>query len=310
MAKKQSSKKSSKKTAATKKTARTTAAKKSLAKSVAKSTAKSATKSAGKGTATVSASRKSSPSTLAAQIDVRQSSEYVRQNWWSWSVWIEAPSNVLSNIEYVNYKLHSTFADPVRHHTNSKEKFLLKSAGWGEFAINAEIKPKDGNAFTKRHWLTLEYPQAAQTTKSGAMSIKSPEDRRPTVFLSAGLSDLRMSNTLAQALRQKGIEVSKSDEFSPDLPWDVAISEKIKNADLMVVLISGRPTSSTIGEIYSAKNRKSPLPILPILIGPETMVPDELKSSQAITLKEAADGIAPDVAMQIIDRIKKLPPKH
>src|SRR6185369_12353366 len=296
MAKKQSSRKSSKKTAATKKTARAVVAKKSLAKSPAKSAT------------TVSAARKSSPPTLAGQIDLRQSSEYVRQNWWNWSVWIEAPANVLSKIEYVNYKLHSTFTDPVRHQTNSQQKFLLKSAGWGEFTINAEIKPKDGNAFTKRHWLTLEYPQSAPAIKSASTSIKKAKPRS-SVFVSAGLSDLRMSNALAQALRKSGVEVSKADELSPDLPWDVAISEIIKNADLMVVLISGRPTSSTMAEIHSAKARKSPLPILPILIGPETTVPDELEDSQPIHLKEANNEIAADVAMQIIDRFKKLPPK-
>jgi pYEATS domain-containing protein involved in immunity/TIR domain-containing protein len=306
MAKKQSSKKSSKKTAATKKAAKATAAKKSLARSVAKSAAKSIGASPAKNVATVSAARKSSPPTLASQINLHQSSEYVRQNWWNWSVWIEAPANVLSKIEYVNYKLHSTFADPVRHHTNSQQKFLLKSAGWGEFTINAEIKPKDGNAFTKRHWLTLEYPQTAQTTKSASTSIKK-EKRRPTVFLSAGLSDLRMSNALADALKKSSIEVLKTDALSPDLPWDVAISEIIKKSDLMVVLISGRPTSSTIGEIYLAKDRK--LPIVPVLIGPDTTVPDELEGCQAINLKEANDGIAGDVAIQIIDTIKKLPPK-
>lgn len=295
MAKKQSSKKSSKKTAAKKTTAKATTARKSLAKSAAKSAA------------TVSASRKSSPPALASQIDVQQSSEYVRQDWWKWSVWIEAPSNVLNKIEYVNYKLHSTFANPLRHHTNSQEKFILTSAGWGEFTINAEIKPKDGDAFTKRHWLTLEYPQTTPATKSAATS-SNKQKRRPTVFLSSGLSDLKFSNALAQALRKKNIEVSKAGELSSDLPWDVALTEMIKNADLMVVLLSGRPTSSTMGEIYSAKSKK--LPILPVLIGPETIVPDELAGSQPINLKEAdEEWIAPDVALQIVDRIKKLPPK-
>jgi len=295
MAKKQSSaKKSSKKTAAKKKTTKAVAAKKS-----SRSAKKSAASLAG-------ASRKSSAPRIADQIDVQQSSEYVRQNWWNWSVWIEAPPNVLSNIEYVNYKLHSTFADPVRHHTNSQQKFMLKSAGWGEFAINAEIKPKNGSAFTKRHWLTLEYPPA-KAPKGGSVSVK-PKRQQRTVFLSSGLSDLGMVNALANALRKRSINVFKADELSPDLPWDVAINESMKTCDLMVVLLSGRPTSSTMREISSAKERK--LPIVPVLIGTDATLPPELKDIQAINLKvDDADKIAPDVAIQLIDIIKRLPQK-
>src|SRR6185503_20212345 len=162
MPKKQAAKKSSKKTATKKKTAKASAAKKSLARSVKRSAKKSVKRSAKKSAVSYGASRKFSPPTVADQIDVHQSSEYVRRNWWNWSVWIEAPSTVLNDIEYVDYKLHSTFSDPVQHRTNPQEKFLLESSGWGEFTINVEIKPKNGKAFTKRHWLTLEYPEPAQ----------------------------------------------------------------------------------------------------------------------------------------------------
>jgi transcription initiation factor IIF auxiliary subunit len=313
MANKTTSRKASKKTAAKKKTAKVSAVKKSFAQSAKKAAKKTAKKlvkrSAKKSFVSVGASRKSSPPSVADQIDVHQNSEYVRRNWWNWSVWIEAPSTVLNDIESVDYKLHSTFPDPVQHRTNRQEKFLLESSGWGEFTINAEIKLKNGKALTKRHWLTLEYPQAAEAVDRGSFSIKE-ESRRPNVFLSAGVSDLTMSNALAQALRQQNINVLKADELSMDLPWDVAIGEMVKNADLMVVLLSGRPTSSTMREIYSAKDRKPPLPIVPIVIGLDTMVPDELGDVQAINLKDAdVDGIAGDVAMQVIDRIKMLPPK-
>lgn len=311
MPKKQASKKSSKKTAAKKKTVKAPAAKKSLKRSAKKSVKKSVKKSAKKSAISFGASRKSSPPSVADQIDVQQSSEYVRRNWWNWSVWIEAPSTVLNDIEYVDYKLHSTFSDPVQHRTNPQEKFLLESSGWGEFAINVEIKLKNGKAVTKRHWLTLEYPAAAPAEKSVSVSVKETKKaQRANVFLSAGVSDLTMVSALAEALRKRNINVLKADELSPDLPWDVAINEMVKTADLMVVLLSGRPTSSTMREIYSAKDRKVPLPIVPIVIGLDTVVPDELEDTEPINLKDAdADGIAGEVAMQLIDRIKKLPPK-
>jgi hypothetical protein len=315
MANKTTSRKASKKTAAKKKTAKVSAVKKSFAQSAKKAAKKTAKKlvkrSAKKSFVSVGASRKSSPPSVADQIDVHQNSEYVRRNWWNWSVWIEAPSTVLNDIEYVDYKLHSTFVDPVQHRTNPQEKFLLKSSGWGEFTINLEIKPKNGRAFTKRHWLTLEYPEPAQAEKNASISIRETKKaQRANVFLSAGVSDLTMVNALAAALRKRSINVLKADELSPDLPWDVAISEMVKTADLMVVLLSGRPTSSIMREIYTARDRKVPLPIVPIVIGLDTIVPDELEAYEPINLKDAdADGIAEQVAIQVIDRIKKLPPR-
>ena len=296
---------------AKKKTAKATAAKKSSAKSAVKSVKKSAKRSAKKSAIATSAFRKTSPPSVADQIDVQHSSEYVRRNWWKWSVWIEAPATVLNDIEYVDYKLHSTFPEPLQHRTNPQEKFLLTSSGWGEFTINVEIKPKNGRAFKKRHWLTLEYPESTQTERIGSVSTREEKkEKRANVFLSAGVSDITMATALAEALRKRKINVLKGDELPTDLPWDVAINEMVKNADLMVVLLSGRPTSSTMREIHSAKNRTPPLPIVPIVIGLDTEVPDELEDFQAINMKEAdVDGIAGDVATQVIDRIKKLSPK-
>lgn len=295
--------------AATKKAAKKSAAKKSAAKKSAgkKLVAKkpAAAKTAGL------ASRKSSLPTIAAKIGLRQSSEYMGQNWWNWSLWIDAPPSVLNDIEYVNYKLHSTFPDPVQHRTNSQQKFLLESSGWGEFTINAEIKPKNGKKFTKRHFLTLKYPQPTQNLRPGSTSATRKKHQDPTVFLSTGISDLRMGNALTRALREEGIIVFKSDELSADVPWDFAITEMTRNADLMVVLLSGRPTSWTMREIYAARNQKPETPIVPIVIGLDAVVPDELAEFQAINLKDAnePDEIAPKVAKQVIDRIKMLPPK-
>jgi len=309
MVNKRTARKASKKTATKKKAAKASAAKKSFAGSAKRSAKKASKKSVKKSFVSYGASRKSSPPSIVDQIDMHQSSEYVRPNWWNWSVWIDAPSTLLNDIESVDYKLHSTFPDPLQHRTNRQEKFLLTSSGWGEFTINAEIKLKNGKALTKRHWLTLEYPQPAQSLNTGSVSIKK-KDARPNVFVSAGVSDLTMSNALEEALRKRSINVLKADELLTDLPWDVAIGEMVKKADLMVVLLSGRPTSSTMREIYSAKDRKPPLPIVPIVIGLDTVVPDELADSQAINMKEAdLDGIAGEVATQVIDRIKKLPPK-
>ena len=318
MAKKQSApRKTAKKSASKKTSARAIAARKSSAKkaSAKKSGAKKSavkrapTKKSARKTALLSAAaRKSSPPTIAEQIEMRQSSEYVGHNRWNWSIWIDAPATVMNDIEYVDYKLHSSYTDPLRRRTNRDENFRLSGNGWGEFTITAEIKPQDGKAFTKRHWLTLEYPATPSSASSGSLSVKQ-KSHTPTIFVSAGVSDLRLCNALAAALRTQGFTVFKGDEVSSDLPWEVAIGEMIKAANLMVVLLSGRPTSWTIREIYAAIKRD--LTILPVLIGPDPIVPGEIEELQAIKLKDAdkPEEIAPELAMQVIDKIKKLPPK-
>jgi len=48
-----------------------------------------------------------------------------------------------SSIEKVVYHLHSTFKNPRRVISTSENDFLLKTNGWGEFVINAEIYVKN-----------------------------------------------------------------------------------------------------------------------------------------------------------------------
>ena len=306
MAKKQSpAKKSAKKSAAKKTVAKKSGAKKAAAKrSAAK---KSAAKKSG---AVTSVARKtSSPTTVADQIDMKQSSEYMGNNWWKWSVWVDAPANVLNDIESVTYKLHSTFADNVRQQTNAAEKFRLSSEGWGEFTIHADIKPRTGHKITKRHWLTLEYPRAPSAMSRG---FAKTQNRVPTatVFLAAGVSDLRTANALAENLKTQGIKVLKLEDLAAtDVPWEVAITGMIKAADLMVVILSGPPNSWIMRQIDAARNQK--VDILPVVIGPSSRLPENIEEFQRINLKDAneSDTAAPYVAAQIMEKLKSLPPK-
>jgi len=320
MAKKQSpAKKSAKKSAAKKSLAKKSAAKKSAAKksAVKKSAAKtsvakkSATKksAAKKSTGSTSVSRQPSPTNVANQINVKQSSEYMGNNWWKWSVWIDGPPAVLKDIQSVTYNLHSTFPDNVREQTNAAEKFRLSSEGWGEFTIHAEIKPRSGHKITKRHWLTLEYPSAPRAMSRGFKAAEDEEGSGATVFLSAGVSDLRLANALAEFLKTKRVKVLKSDDFAADLPWEVAIAGMIKAADLMVVIISGPPNSWITRQIDAARNQN--VDILPIVIGSTSLVPENIQEFQTINVKDAneAQSAAPYVVTQILKKLKTLPPK-
>jgi hypothetical protein len=259
---------------ASKKSAKASATKKAKAK---KATSRSSSKTIKK------ASTKSTPATVANQIDLKQTSTYRGNDWWDWSVWIEAPATVLDQIEYVDYGLHPTFPDRVQRRTNRDEKFRLDSSGWGEFMIDVHAERQDGSSFKTKHWLTLEYPSPTARSMSTSTPTKKKEVKRPTVFLSAGVSDLRMGNAIGHALAKQGLRVLKTDDPS-DLPWDVAIAQMIKTADLMVLLISGGLTSWAMREIDAAMSRE--LPILPVIIGPVATLPEEIESMQHINLKE------------------------
>jgi hypothetical protein len=237
-------------------------------------------------------------------LEVNQKSVYRGNDWWEWSVWIEASAERLDQIEYVEYKLHPTFPEQVLRHTNRREKFRLDSEGWGEFMIAVEIKNRNGERHKRQHWLTLEYPAQTSMNPISSSTSSSGEDSRPTIFLSAGVTDLRLGNALGSALEQQGFEVLKMENASPSVPWERSIALMTKQADLMVVLISGGLTSWGMREIDAAMNRK--LPILPIVIGPSALLPEQLQGFEAIPLKDASDPIkiAPGVAQQIKQSIK------
>jgi hypothetical protein len=239
-------------------------------------------------------------------LEVRQRCDYRGQDWWEWAVWIEAADKVLDEIEYVEYSLHPTFPDPVQRVTNRKEKFLFKSAGWGEFMIGVHICTRKGEHLKRQHWLTLDYPAtpSKNSIAPGGSRLSKQKSERPTLFLSGGVTELRLANALAEALEHEGFEVVRMEDAPPGVPWDQAIRLLTKQADLMVMLISGGLTSWGMREIAAARDHK--LPILPVVVGSSSQLPHELQGFQAIPLKDASDptAIAPHLAQQIKQAIK------
>jgi hypothetical protein len=288
---------------ASKKSAKTGSAKRAKAKSTASH--RGATSFSAETLRGANAAAKSLVKTFAKPIKVKQSSDYLGNDRWSWSIWIESAAKELDQVEYVEYTLHPTFPEPVQRRTNRAENFRLDSEGWGEFSINVEVKPREGKPVRIEHWLTLEYPAERSRSVSATSPSPSKEDKvRPTIFLSAGVSDLRMGNALGEALRSEGFEVLKMDDSSTNLPWDRAIALSIERADLMVMLVSGGLTSWAMREMDAAMNRN--LPILPIVIGSVPVLSEQLQGLHQIRLKDASDpnSIAPQVARQIKDSVK------
>ena len=96
---------------------------------------------------------------------IAQDQHYQGEDWWNWSVWVDAPPNELERVERVIWRLHPTFPEPVREHRNRADKFRLESAGWGTFHVRADTA-------TWRH-------HAASISRRGARGARCPIRRAP-----------------------------------------------------------------------------------------------------------------------------------
>lgn len=98
-------------------------------------------------------------------IKVAQSSEYLGNDSWRWSVWMEGPGEDLDTIEAVVYTLHPTFSPPVITVSTRSNKFRLDTQGWGTFTIYVTVKFKDGTIMELEHELELNYPFEEESPK-------------------------------------------------------------------------------------------------------------------------------------------------
>jgi transcription initiation factor IIF auxiliary subunit len=94
-----------------------------------------------------------------------QHASYQGDDWWDWSVELEADGPTLDRVKYVEYELHPTFPKPVRRSTNRSTNFRLATAGWGGFTIYAEVVFRDGSKEKLQHELELLYPDGTRTNR-------------------------------------------------------------------------------------------------------------------------------------------------
>ncbi len=92
---------------------------------------------------------------------IAQSEKYVGDNWWNWSVWIEGSSEELNAVSSVEWRLHPTFANPIRRRDDRNTNFRLDTSGWGAFPIHASVYMKSGVIEKLQHYLKLHYPTVA-----------------------------------------------------------------------------------------------------------------------------------------------------
>lgn len=92
-----------------------------------------------------------------------QDFEYKGDDWWEWSVWVDASDDEINKIKFVEYTLHPTFPNPVRIIKNRQTKFRLETAGWGIFTIYAQAVLQNGEKVNMEHELELYYPDGTPT---------------------------------------------------------------------------------------------------------------------------------------------------
>jgi hypothetical protein len=247
-------------------------------------------------------------------IRISQESSYKGNDRWNWSVWLEGPADELDRIESVDYMLHPTFRDPLRHITDRQSKFRLNSAGWGEFMIYLNIKHTDGRVAKRKHWLQLEYPARSSKgghvlgsePKPGSGHLSKPESGKPEpqfVYLSSGVADTRFARVLERALKTQGIEILRfEDDIAPGLPWDVSLNSALDRAKSAIFVISDRPNAWMTREIEAVQMRN--IPITSVIVGSNVEIPPLLSHRQSIHLKsgEEIEGAAPSIA----ERLRKV----
>jgi transcription initiation factor IIF auxiliary subunit len=95
-------------------------------------------------------------------MQIRQSEEYIGDNWWNWSIWLEGASEELDAVDFVEWRLHPTFPNPIRRVSDRGTNFRLDTGGWGVFPIHASVHLKDGKTETLRHYLELHFPDGRE----------------------------------------------------------------------------------------------------------------------------------------------------
>ena len=94
---------------------------------------------------------------------ISQDFKYRGDDYWDWSIWVEASDANLDKIKEVVYNLHYSFPKPVRVIKTRENKFKLSTAGWGTFTIYVRLNFKDGTVLDLEHELELYYPNGSKT---------------------------------------------------------------------------------------------------------------------------------------------------
>jgi transcription initiation factor IIF auxiliary subunit len=268
-------------------------------------------------------------------IRIAQESAPIDKSHWRWSVWLDAPRDELDQIKDVVWKLHPTFSPSEVRVSERKTGFRLKSGGWGEFGIRAEIHRLDGEVDLIRHWLQLDEGLRGNDI-TGAVAVKEGTDtlsatgqtsgssqprrgpammrpdvsgklradpkHRAKVFLSYTQADARFAGILAEELRQSGITAFVDVDIPSGEDLRKWTNERITEADALVLLVSADAFASRNVMSYEfALAQKMGIAIIPVFTA-DVQVPERLESIELIR----ATGDFKTDAKEVIDRIREV----
>jgi hypothetical protein len=243
---------------------------------------------------------------------IAQDAKQANMTHWRWSVWLDASAEELDGVEEVVWKLHPSFSPPEVRVGNRSTAFRLKSSGWGEFEIQAEVRLKNGEKVTLRHWLRFKQ-SAPRRGRSSAGEVEAAlseavatESRQPKVFLSYTSSDARLAGALVEELKRKhNVDVFVDVDIPVGQNLRDWLTEKISLSDAAVFLLpkedASRGHSFTGYELGLAQQTGTP--IIPILRS-ETDVPDMFRETKAIRISGPSELEAQSLAQSITDIVR------
>jgi hypothetical protein len=211
---------------------------------------------------------------------VAQDSEYVGNNYWKWSAWIEAEPAELDAVAEVTWVLHPTFKQPRVSSSDRARKFRLDTAGWGTFLLAAELRLKTGDVRVLKHKLTLVGASSRDVRDLRDARESAPaEAHRPTVFLSYGAQDSQRAAELRDALRTENVKVLDQSSLSESEVWEPQLRHMLSHADVVVGLVGGDTLSPFVrAELREARATDKPAFALVFGEGPSAGLPSEVQT--------------------------------
>ena len=214
-----------------------------------------------------------------------------KKDYYKWAIWIENGESDISEIDYVEYLLHSTFKNRLRKATNLSDKFKIESSGWGEFNIEITVVKKNGERLQLSHWLTLGDGYESVNVKSEA-----PELKLSKVYISHSDADTRTAQQLEYMLTDLGMDVVSASDVDPGNSIEDYIIDSITSSDAVITINSENESDWQKAEIKIAdKLSKKIIPLYSIIDE------EEKKSSfsSRLDLDESYGNILKDLGGQI-----------
>jgi len=222
---------------------------------------------------------------------IAQEAAPVDHSHWRWSVWLDGPSGELDTVKDVLWKLHPSFSPPEVRVSTRKNGFRLKSSGWGEFKIQADVHLSNGDKVSLRHWLRFDQTAPRKSrSKSVTLEMAPPSTtkvapRQPTVFLSYTSGDARLAGVLTEKLkREHDFNVFVDVDIPPGEDLNKWVYEKISESDAVVVLL---PTDAWASRSQTNREwglaERAGTQVIPIL-REDSQIPESLERSRAIRI--------------------------